>query len=255
MSGRLKGLTAVVLGASSPQGIGAATARMLAAEGATVLVAARRDAPLAALASEIGGSALACDITDEESLHRLADTAVTRHGSLDIAVNCAGINYMAPIGELSAAAMAPVVAVQLTGPLLFFKAMAARMTKGGAIVTTSSLTAKLPGPGLAAYAATKAGIDQAVRVAAVELGPQGIRVNAVAPGLVRTEMTEAFFAMPGMEPAFARETPLGRIARPEDIARAVLALADPESFITGEVVQVNGGAALTRLPTMDEMAG
>jgi len=125
----------------------------------------------------------------------------------------------------------------------------------GSIVTISSLTATLAGEGLALYGGSKAGVDHAVRVAALEYGRYGIRVNALSPGLARTPMTEAYFAEPGFAGAFAKETPLGRLTEPDDVADAALWLASEQAFVTGENLQVNGGASLRRLPSAAEITG
>ena len=106
---------------------------------------------------------------------------------------------------------------------------------------------------LAAYAGTKKGVDQIVRIAAVEYGPRGIRVNAIAPGFTRSAMTEAYFAIPTLEAAFVREIPLGRLPTVEDIANAALWLASDEAFVTGQVIDVTGGQSLRRIPTPEEM--
>jgi NAD(P)-dependent dehydrogenase (short-subunit alcohol dehydrogenase family) len=121
------------------------------------------------------------------------------------------------------------------------------------MITTSSLTALAAPPGLAAYAATKRGVDQMVRIAAVEYGSRGIRVNAIAPGFTRSAMTEGYFALPTLEGAFLREIPLGRLVTVNDIANAALWLASDEAFITGQVLDITGGQSLRRVPTNEEM--
>jgi NAD(P)-dependent dehydrogenase (short-subunit alcohol dehydrogenase family) len=255
----LPGKVAVVLGASSRDGIGAAIARALREAGAELVVAARRVEPLAAVAQEMGARAMACDITEEDQLAALAHAVREQHGHLDIAINAAGTAHGRLIRDLTRADIERVTHVHFTGALLFIKHMAAAMTAndppGGAIVTLSSLTATLAGEGLALYAGTKAGVDHAVRVAALEYGRKGIRVNSLAPGLVRTPLTETLFQSPGFERAFARESALGRITTATDVARAALWLSSDEAFITGQNIQVNGGASLRRLPTGAELSG
>jgi NAD(P)-dependent dehydrogenase (short-subunit alcohol dehydrogenase family) len=250
---RLEGKVAVILGASAEDSMGAATARRFAAEGAKLVVAARRLDPLRSLAQAIGGIAVACDVTSEEQLVALADTAIREFGRLDIAVNFAGTNAQAPIAEITREAILAVADIHLVGTALFIKTMAARMAGGGSIVTTSSLTVDRPGPGLGAYSATKAAADQLVRVAAVEYGSKNIRVNAFAPGFTRSAMTEGYFAFPGIQPAFEHEIPLGRLGTVQDAAGAVLWLASDECFATGQILQVSGGQTLHRLPTGAEM--
>jgi NAD(P)-dependent dehydrogenase (short-subunit alcohol dehydrogenase family) len=255
----LPGKVAVVLGASSRAGIGAAIARRLREGGAEVVLAARRVDALEALARELDARAIACDITRDEQLAALADAARDAHGRLDIAVNAAGVSHARLIRDLDLAQIEAVTRVHFAGSLLFIKQMAAAMAKnappGGSIVTISSLTATLAGEGLALYAGSKAAVDHAVRVAALEYGRKGIRVNSLAPGLVRTPLTEAMFAAPAFERAFARETPLGRIATVDDVARTAVWLASDDAFVTGQNIQVNGGASLRRLPSGAELAG
>ena len=250
---RLDGKVAIILGASAEESMGAVTARRFAEEGAKVVVAARRLGPIEALAAAIGGVGVACDVASEEQLNALADTAVSRFGRLDIAVNFSGQNAAGPIAELTRDALLAVAEVHLVGTALFIKAMAARMANGGSIVTTSSLTVDRPGPGLGAYSATKAAADQLVRVAAVEYGGKNIRVNAVAPGFTRSAMTEGYFAYPGVQKAFENEIPLGRLGTVKDQAGAVLWVASDECFMTGQVIQISGGQTLHRLPTAAEM--
>ena len=113
----------------------------------------------------------------------------------------------------------------------------------------------MAGAGLAAYAGSKAGADHVVRVAALEYGRKGIRVNSISPGLARTPMTEGYFQYPAFEQAFTAETPLGRLVDVEEVAEAALWLASDQACVTGQNFQVNGGATLTRLPTGREMSG
>lgn len=245
--------TAVILGASSRGGLGEAMARRLVKAGMTVILSSRRADELEALATEIGCLWKTCDIGSDDELAALAAFAVEKGGSLDLAVNAVGMNSAAPIADLDRATLARLCDIHFIGSLMFIKAMAAKMQAGASIITLSSLTAAIPGPGRAAYAGTKAAVDYAVKIAALEYGGQGIRINAVAPGLIRTPMTDAFLSRPGVEAAYKRETPLGRMTTPEDVAAAVEWLASPDCFMTGQLLQVNGGASLTRLPRADEL--
>lgn len=248
--GRLDGKVAVIIGASGEGSMGQATARRFAQEGAKVVVAARRADRLEALASEIGGTACACDISDEDQLAALARTATDTYGRLDIAVNFAGINVSSPIAEISAEALKDAIDIQFTGAILFMKHMAGAMAEGGSIIMTSSLTATLAPAGMTAYAGTKAGVDLVVKIAALEYGKQDIRVNAITPGFVKTEMTTGIIdAAPAVPKAFERETRLPRLGTVEDIANAALWLASDEAFLTGQNLQVNGGADLGKFPT------
>jgi NAD(P)-dependent dehydrogenase (short-subunit alcohol dehydrogenase family) len=251
---RMQGKVVVILGASGARSMGAATARRFAREGAKLILAARRLDKLKPIAAEVGGTAIVADITKEDDLVALAEHAHALHGRLDAAINYAGVNSSAPIAEVTRQALQQACDVHIIGTALFIKHMGARMGQGGSIVTTSTLTALLAPPGLAAYAATKRGADQIVRIAAVELGPRGIRVNAIAPGFTRSEMTEGYFAIPTLERAFCREIPLGRLGSVEDVANVALWLASDESAsTTGQVIDVTSGQSLRRTPTKDEM--
>jgi NAD(P)-dependent dehydrogenase (short-subunit alcohol dehydrogenase family) len=129
------------------------------------------------------------------------------------------------------------------------------MGDGGSIVLFSSVTATVPGTGLAAYAGAKAALEHIVRIAALEFGPRGIRVNAVAPGFSRTPMTEAFLADERIASIYKNETALGALTEPKQVAATVSWLAAPDCFTTGETIAVSGGAQLLRLPTGAELRG
>jgi 3-oxoacyl-[acyl-carrier protein] reductase len=248
--GTLTGKTAVVLGASGESNFGAAIARRLAAEGANVVVAARRQEPLQALASELGGLAVACDATDEVQLHQLFAAATEQYGAVDIAVFSAGTHATGTIAELDAEAIRPTLEVSFIGALLFFKHAAAAMSKGGSVITISSLTARLPGPGLAVYSGARAGIDHAIKVAAVEYAAQKVRFNSIAAGLIKTDMTEALFDMEPIVQSHINATPAGRMGTLEDMAEAALFLADERrsGYINGQVLDLAGGQQMGHLP-------
>jgi NAD(P)-dependent dehydrogenase (short-subunit alcohol dehydrogenase family) len=251
--GRLDGKVAIILGASDARSMGAATARRFAAEGAKLVLAARRLDNLGPIAKEVNGIAVACDITQEEDLANLARSSHEAFGRLDVAINYAGVNSSASIAETTRETLLTACEVHFIGTVLFFKHMGAQISDRGAMITTSSLTALAAPPGLAAYAGTKRGVDQVVRIAAVEYGPRGIRVNAIAPGFTRSAMTEGYFAIPTLEGAFLREIPLGRLATVKDVANAALWLASDEAFTTGQVLDITGGQSLRRVPTGEEM--
>lgn len=254
--GRLDGKVAVILGASDERSMGAATARRFAAEGAKLVLGARRLEPLKKIADEVGGVAVACDITNEHDIEKLAATAVDRFGRLDIAINYSGLNSAGtPIAETTREVLQAACDVHLIGTTLFFKHMAAKMADGGALITTSTMTALLAPPGLAAYAGSKKGADQVVRIAAVEYGPRGIRVNSIAPGFTESGMTAEYFEMPSIPEAFRKEVPLPRLVNVDDIANTALWLASDEAFLTGQVIDMTAGQSLNRIPTADEMMG
>ena len=253
---RLTGRIAVIIGASGQGSMGEATARRFAAEGAKVVLAARREAPIQALAKEIDGLAVQCDISNEADVAAVADAALKEYGQLDIAANFAGINVQAAIAEIDAAALKDAVDIQFNGAVFFIKHMARAIDQDGSIINTSSLTATLAPMGMTAYAGTKAGIDHVVKIAATEYGDRNIRVNAITPGMVRSEMTDAIFEnAPNVVEIFEKETRLPRLGTVDDIANAVLWLASDEAFLTGQNLQVTGGADLGKFPLPSDFGG
>lgn len=247
---------AIVTGASS--GIGRATARLFAREGASVVVSGRRHAELDALVGEIeeaGGHAVAVagDVRREEVAKALVDAAVTRFGGLDVAFNNAGVvGETKPITEMSLDEWRETLDTNLASAFLGAKyqvpAMLAR--GGGSLIFTSSFVGYTAGlPGMAAYAASKAGQIGLVKALAAEYGAKGVRVNAVLPGGTDTpaSITNAPDATPEVLAFVEGFHALKRMASPEEIARAVLHLAsDASSFITGTAFLVDGGASIAR---------
>ena len=203
------------------------------------------------LAEEIGGTAATCEVTDEDSIAALAEKA----GDIDVAVNAAGTTDVGSIAKIQRERIEAQLAIHVTGNLLFMKHVVARMPNGGSIILFSSLTARVPGTGLAAYAGAKAALEHIVRIAALEFGPRGIRVNAVAPGFSRTPMTEAFLADDRIAGIYRKETALGELTEPSQVAATVAWLAARDCFTTGETIAVSGGAQLLRLPTGAELRG
>ncbi|WP_439533802.1 SDR family NAD(P)-dependent oxidoreductase [Polymorphobacter sp.] len=251
---RLNGKRALVVGASSPDGMGAAVARRFAEEGARVVLGGRNLDKVGAVGKALGLPVVQLDITDEASLASGVAAAVAELGGLDIAINLAGVNHSSLIADETYAALLNQATLHFIGTALFIRDVAAAMPEGGSIITISSLTVELTGPRLAAYSASKAAADKVMRVAAVEYGDRGIRINAVAPGLTRTAMTGAYFDNPAVLGAFQRETPTGRLSEVDDVAAAALWLASDECTTTGDVIRVSGGMHLRRLPTPRDMA-
>lgn len=244
----LEGFGAIVLGAAGRGNIGQAIARRLARDGARVLVAGRRQEPLEELASEIGGHFEIVDAASEADLARLVARAQSQYGRLDVAVNATGRNLTRPLLSTTPEELRDIAEIQFVAPFLFLQAMVRGMTAGGSIIHISSVSARNMMRDHAAYAGTKAGFEHVVRQFAWEFGPQGVRINCVSPGLTPSPMTAALFKGSDL-PAFrAANTPLRRIGTPEDVAAAVAWLASPECFLTGETLQVNGGAALLAAP-------
>ena len=241
--GRLDGKVAIVTGGAA--GIGRAIAGRIVDDGGRVVVGDIQEDALRAVADALGEACavVRCDVTDEEGPAALAALAVDQFGRLDIAVANAGGGVASPIVDHTLADWRRVLDVTLTGCFLTVQAAARVMADGGSIVAIASLNAVQPARRMAAYCAAKAGVVALVDVAALELGPRGIRVNAVAPGLVRTPATEALWALPGMVDAYRDNTALGRHGMPDDIAAAVAFLAsDDAAFVTGTTLLVDGGA-------------
>jgi NAD(P)-dependent dehydrogenase (short-subunit alcohol dehydrogenase family) len=239
------GRAAVVIGGAS--GIGWATAQALAADGCRVTVADRNADGARSRAVELGEphTAAEVEVTDEESVKRLLD----RTGPLDVVVNCAGFSNVGMITDMPVEDFRSVIDVCLTGAFIVAKHAGRTLGDGGVLVSISSLNGRQPAAGMSAYCAAKAGLSMLTQVAALELGPRGIRVNAVAPGFVHTPLTEPAAAIPGVVDDYVDNTALGRAGAPQDIANAVLYLCSPaSSWLTGEVLDINGGAHLKKYP-------
>lgn len=239
--------SAVVVGGAS--GIGWATAQALAKAGHTVVVADLNAELAARRATELGAPhrSAQVDVVDEGSVAALFESVPDLHA----VVNCAGVSTLATIVDHDVAEFRRVVDVCLTGSLLVLKHGGRHVADGGVLISLTSLNARQPGTGMAAYCAAKAGLVSLTQVAALELGPRRVRVNAVAPGLVVTPLTEPAMDIPGVRDAYLENTPLGRSGEPEEIAAAVRYLAsDDAAWITGEVLEINGGAHLMRYPDL-----
>lgn len=248
--GTLNGKTAVVLGASGVSNFGTTIARRLHKEGANVVVSGRRLEPLQDLAQELDGLAVACDVTDEAQIEGLFKRAGEKYGNVDIAINASGSYTPLTIAELSTETIMPTLEVSFAGTLLFFKHAANAMQQGGSVVCISSLTARLPGPGLSVYAGARAGMDFAMKIAAVEYTDKRIRFNSIAAGLIETDMTAHLFEMAPVLEGHLSETPAGRMGTLEDFEEAALFLADDSrsGYINGTVIDLAGGQQMGHLP-------
>lgn len=244
MAGRLEGRVALVTGAGN--GIGRGIATLFAAEGAVVGVNDFKGEAAARTVAEIataGGraEALPGDAADRETVRAMVQGLAGRHGRLDIVVNnAAWVRYEA-IGDISQKSYDRMTGIGLGGIVWSIQAAAEAMAKGGSIINIASSAAYLGMANAMLYCGIKAGVTGLTRAAAVELGPRGIRVNAIAPGSTQTEQVVAMLTPEMVQKRLAR-TPLPRLGEVEDIARAALFLAGDESgWVTGTTMLVDGG--------------
>lgn len=247
MGGRLEGKVAIVTGSGS--GIGAATARRFAEEGAIVVLCGRRREPLELLAGELVAAgrraeAVPADVADEARLATLVHDTAARLGGLDVLVSNAYQMSVGAIETLSTAEWHHNFRTTLDAAFFGLRAVlpVMRAQGRGAVVNVSS-TAGLAGQaGLAGYASAKAALENLTRTAAVEAAPSGVRVNSLCPGVIATAGTLAAFADPRSRRAMERQIPLGRFGAPDEVAAAALFLASDEaSFVTGATLIVDGG--------------
>lgn len=240
---QLNGKVAVVTGGSS--GIGFATAKRFAAEGATVFITGRRQEELDKAAAEIGKGAVAVqgDISNLADLDRLYEVIKEKAGKIDIVVANAGIIDFAPIGQISEQQYDKLFSINVKGLIFTVQKALPLMGKGGSIVLMSSTVASKGLPANSMYAGTKAAIRNFARVWATDLKEQGIRVNAVSPGPIATEGVADL--MPEERKAMlAKQVPVGRFGDPAEIANTVLFLVSSEaSYVNGADFQVDGGWA------------
>jgi NAD(P)-dependent dehydrogenase (short-subunit alcohol dehydrogenase family) len=244
----LEGRTAVVTGAS--RGIGAATARALDRAGARVALVARDAVALSALAGELAHDSvvLPCDLAQVEAPAALGRAVLDAFGSIDVVVNNAAIAARLPTADLDPALIDDMYAVNVRAPLLLVAALIPAMIErgSGSIINLSSVSGVVGTPRRAAYAATKGAIDAATRSLAMELGPHGIRVNSVAPGVVDTDLWARNKTIPGVIEGIDAQTALRRWSQPDDIADVIVFLAsDAARFVTGETISADGGMART----------
>ncbi|MYT27411.1 MULTISPECIES: glucose 1-dehydrogenase [unclassified Streptomyces] len=252
-NGLLSGKISLITGASS--GIGAATAKLFAAEGAVVVLTARRVDRLAALVAEIRetgaeASYTAMDVSRDEDVKRAVEFTMEKYGRLDLAFNNAGIGCdQEPMHLMKQNAYDEIMDINVRGVWHCLQHQIAAMLHGGAggsIVNNSSVAGLQAIPAGAPYIASKHAVIGLTKAAAAEYAPHGIRVNAVAPGTTRTEIIAGWFDRnPGLEEQLHQATPQARTAEPDEIAQAVAWLcSDRSSFVTGTVTPVDGGYTL-----------
>ena len=232
-------------------GIGAATARRFAAEGATLAIIDRVPEGLLRIGAEVDGHAYALDVRDSEEVTEVINVIAQTLGQIDILVNNAGTGDLRPLHTVDDKLWHRLIDVNLTGTFNLTRAVIPYMleTGGGAIVNNASVSGFAPTRNEAAYSAAKAGVISLTKSAALEYGPT-VRVNCVAPGHVRTPMTAVWDQMPDAFEPIAATIPLGRIGEAEEVAEVILFLAsDRSSYITGQTLVVDGGAILPQAGT------
>jgi len=233
----------VMVVSGGANGIGAEVSARLAEEGARVVITDLNGAQAEARAAGIGAFGVACDISNPEQCEKAAQATIDKFGRIDGVVNCAGISKPYDSMTLPPAEWARMIDVQLNGAFYFAQACAKRMSETGAIVFITSTNAEAAFPRRAAYCCAKAGVAMLTKVLAIEWAEKGIRVNAVGPAYVATEMTLRNIAAGNVSEAQIKaRIPLGRLAQPADVADAVLfLLSEKASFITGHSLYVDGG--------------
>jgi 3-oxoacyl-[acyl-carrier protein] reductase len=243
---RFQGKTALVTGGA--KGIGAATAKRLAEEGATVVVADFDEATAQETATAIGGHAVRCDVTKREDVEGAVESAVREGGSLDILVACAGIIRDNLLFKMTDDDWDSVIDTHLKGSFYAVRAAQKHMVeqKSGKIVLISS-TSALGNRGQTNYSTAKAGLQGMAKTLAIELGPYNVNVNCVAPGFIATAMTEQTAERMGVpfdkfKEAVSEQTPLRRVGEPEDVAGTIAYLCSEDaSYVSGQVIYVRGG--------------
>lgn len=249
----LSGKVAIITGSS--RGIGRAIAEGMAAQGAKVVISSRKQDACDAVASAINAQhgsgtaiAIAANISSKEALQALADNAREQFGKVDILVcNAASNPYYGPMSGISDEQFRKIFENNVLANHWLIHMIAPEMKERGegAIIVVSSLGGFLGSADLGAYNVSKAADFQLVRNLAMEFGPNGIRVNAIAPGVIRTDFAKALYEDPEMEKALCRATPLGHLGEPADVAGAVLFFASSASrHITGQYVVVDGGMSI-----------
>ncbi|MBC8036959.1 MAG: SDR family oxidoreductase [Rhizobiales bacterium] len=244
---KLKDRIAIVTGAA--RGIGFACCERLAAEGATVVLTDIEDAMGEASAKALNATYLHCDVSKSSEVKSLVDATVERHGAIDILVNNAAIAIGGDLFDVSEADFDKVLSVNLKGSFLMLQACARLMVKQvqggrkpGSIINMSSVNDTLAIPSILSYCVSKGGVSQLTRTASITLAPHGIRVNAIGPGSIRTDMLKSVVSDKAAMNRVMSRTPMGRAGEPSEVASIAAFLAsDDASYITGQTIYVDGG--------------
>ena len=240
MTDRLNGKRAVVTGAA--QGIGRGIAAAFVAEGAELLLVDIDAAQLAATAHELGQEGLVADVSRKAEIERIFTRVAEHWGGLDILVNNAGVTHAAELDELAEDDFDRVFAINLKSALWATQSAARLMGAGSAIVNMSSVNAILAIPNQIPYAISKGAMKQLTNVTALALAPKGIRVNAIGPGSIMTDMLRGIMTDQAAETRIMSRTPLGRCGEVEEVAAVAVFLASSESsYITGQTIYPDGG--------------
>jgi 3-oxoacyl-[acyl-carrier protein] reductase len=238
------GVSGAMLVVGGASGIGRACADAMLAAGWPTVVADLKPSPGDPLA-------IAVDVRDHDAVREAVDQVAAKHGGIAGVVYAAGTGRVTPLLEIDAPEWELVIGVNLTGAFHVIQACAPHLAEGGSVTIISSIDSAAPVAGLAHYCAAKAGAEALVRSAALELGPRGVRCNAVLPGVVRTPLMESMLARPEVADAFVAQTPLGRIAEGGDIADVVVFLASHAArWINGVSLPVDGGMSLREHPEL-----
>jgi len=239
---RLQDRTAVITGGG--RGLGRAIAERFLAEGAKVLLADVDAATLVKTAEELGCLSCPTDVAEKDQIDRMVATAIEAFGHIDILVNNAGITHAAEFLDLTVEDFDRVIAVNLRSAFVASQAAARHMIPRGkgTIVNMSSVNAVFAIPNQIPYAVSKGGMNQLTKVSAMALAPHGIRVNAIGPGTILTDMGQSFMSIPEQKQRIMSRTPLGRCGEPSEIASIAAFLAsDDASYLTGQTIYPDGG--------------
>lgn len=254
--GNLNGKVALITGAGS--GIGRAIAERFIADGAQAIAGDISQEGLDQLRADLGDSVATCrcDVTVEEDVAKLVKFGMHTFQHIDIVVANAGAGTYGLITELPLSEWKRIIDLCLTGVFLTLKHGGAAVSDGGSIINIASLNAIQPSRGMSAYCAAKAGVSMLTQVAAMELGPRGVRVNTIAPGLVETNATSGMFAVPVVIEEFVENATLSRFAQPDEIASVASFLAsDESSYMSASFVSVDGGGNTGRYPNLPKAFG